>query len=53
MISGAEHQKKFIQKRHENIETEVVPLLFGFLIGRSISSGQAQQKRDFRCYFNI
>jgi hypothetical protein len=49
MISGTEHNKIFVQTRAENIEIEVVPFAFGFLIGRFIPLEEARQKRYFSC----
>ncbi len=53
MISRTENQKLFVQTRAENIETVFVPFAFRFLMERSISLGEARQKRYFCCYLNI
>jgi len=56
MVLATEHQKTLVQTRAtraENIDPEFVPFLFRFLIGPYISSGQARQKGDFCCDFNI
>ncbi len=49
MISGTGYQKIIAQTQNKNIETEAVPFAFRFLIGRSVPSGKAQQKRYFCC----
>jgi len=53
MFLATEHQKTLVRTRAENIDPQFVPFLFRFLIGPSISSGQARQKGDFCCDFNI
>jgi hypothetical protein len=44
-----DRQSILIQMGDENIETEFVAFAFQFLIGSSIWSGQARQRRHF-CY---
>jgi hypothetical protein len=42
MLPETEHRKILVQTRDKIIENEFIPFAFQFLMGPSVSSGQAQ-----------